>query len=451
MGLCGNPDKNIKRKKRKRKTSFGSGRNAGHRYRGNPKMESREIDWIVLQPEDDIDIPAPGTLIEVSRKTHEMWDTHGYIQEWMNPCVQEWWECGDNPIPKIEDADGDLLLFGVVPSPRQLVRTTVPFLSSPQLDELALRSEDKLTDVVPTNVSLANFVIELIQACTGNVKGVEKFSGIYNKALKAYQAAYKRFLKQGHKEAAARWLAWNFAIKPTLGDLQAILCSMDALYKKLNWLRNHNNKVVYLHYSRDLTDQVSIDGNEWFWGETLVNILKADPNNQLPNGAYSMGVRYSGGYTLKYQAHSKVFLSIPDRFLEGMKGLSVLWGAMQGFHNPVGIIWEAIPFSWLIDYFLSYRARLWQWRYDYNPYDAGVEVLEYGHSFHCKCSGEAAIYNRPFDHKHYSYGGFEYELYSRQKGLPFPEQTTLFRLPADWYHVSIIGAIVIQSGKTRRR
>lgn len=463
MGLCDTPDKIIKKRPpRKRKTSKGYGRNAGHRYRGKPKMEYAVIDWTKASVEVGnsvvVTIPAPTHTVGISNETHEMWDTHGYIQNWYNPLVKEDFRVGSLEVEPWKETftgpDGEteveLLNFNSTsPSIRDSIRATLPFLDNAEIDELSLRSEEKLSQVVDSEVSIANFIIELIQLCTGNVKSITRFSDVYSRAVKAYHEAYKRFLKQGHKEASARWLAWNFAIKPAIKDLKAILCSISSAYKKMKWLQDHNHKIVHLNYIRkDLADRIDFDPNEYVTGDLIANILCHTHPLMPNNGTFYQQIRFVE-IDVHYQARSKIFLEIPDKYLKGMYGMNTLWAAMQGLHNPVGIIWEAIPFSWLIDYFLSYRARLWQQMFDYNPYNEGVTVLGFGHSFRIKVVGDARIQNVVDDSTYHSYGQFKYVIKWRTAGLPQAESTTLFRVPDTWYQGSIIGALVI--GKHQRR
>lgn len=466
MGLCDSPDKVIKKAvkaSRRRRGHFNksasSGRNAGHRHRGKPKAEFGPVDWVVHQPADMVTIPAPSQTFTLAQPVlDEMWDTHGYLQKWYNPCVKEKLVSGVSPYPDISDSDGPLLTFGeTVISPRDYIRATVPFLSEVQIDELMLRSEQKLKSVVDTEVSLVNFIIELIQVCEGNVKAITKFGNIYKKVLERFQTELARLLKNKVKYASAKWLAWNFAIKPFIKDLQAILCGINHAYKKMAWLQRHNHKVVYLDYHRsDLADQVSFDPTEYIDAGPLFQILKADPNGVPPNGFYYMQVRYYD-YELQYHARSKNYLDIPEKYLEGMVGIQTLWSAMQGFHNPVGIVWEAIPFSWLVDYFLSYRARLFQSIFDYNPYNRAVTNLGYGHSYTLKVKCHPRIaYRHTVDGEEvidewYSYGATSYELYTRTEGLPKAGQSTLFRLPTSWYQLSIIGALGVGIHPGRRR
>lgn len=462
MAFCGNPDKLIKKRKpRKRKTSKSTGRNAGPRHRGRPKMEYKDVIPGMIQVDQPGDMVAPwtpGIPVPMSDgMVDEMWDTHGYIQNWYNPCIREKFVGPNTRLSPITDIDGPVVTFDATftPSMRDIVRNTFPFLDTAFLDELALRSEQKLSSVVDTTTSLANFIIELIQLCTGNVKSIERFKTIYERALAAYHKELRRLLRNRVKYVSAQWLAWNFAIKPALSDLRNIVCSVTDAYAKMKWLRDHNHKIVHQNYGRTgLEKEISWDPDEWFKGYCVCNIVKADPPGTLTNGGHWLCVKYDD-IKLSYNSRSKIFLDIPDKYLDGAVGMGYLWEAMMGLHNPVGIIWEAIPFSWLIDYFLSYRSRLFQQLYDYNPYNEGVTVLGYGHSFKFSAFGKVELrtYNAlvPEGFTRESIGRFQYSVYTRQAGLPFPEEATYFRVPSDWYKLSIIGAIGIGILPGRRK
>jgi hypothetical protein len=443
MSFCSDPDKPIKKKiDHKRKTSYGTGKNAGHRHRGQPILEVKEQDWGIDYSKGIIALPN-GTPIEAGNKSDEMWDTHGFIQNWYNPCVREkYYAGGSNQLDNISDEDGVILNFRFCyPSSRNALRSTVPFLTEAYLDELALRSVDKLSKVVTMNMSLVNFIIELIEVLEGNIKILKRFQKLYDKAIFLYKRELARLRKQGVKDQAARWLAWNFAIKPTLSDLKGLVCSSYLANKKMAWLRDHNHKLVELEYGVDVSDHVNFDPFEWVGGDARFTITHAHPPSSPANGPWHTEVQWRE-ISLKYNAKSRIFLDIPDIYLDGALGMGVLWSVMQGISNPVGIIWEAIPFSWLIDYFLSYRARLFQDMFDINPYNNGVTVMGYGHSFTLKATAEIRTIN---SESGWVIGGgpVQYELYSRRDGLPFPEQTTLFRNPWSWYHASLVGAIII--------
>lgn len=451
-GLCEDPSRQ-RPKTRKVRSQWKAGRHAGSRHRGKPKMAYGEHDWVVNQPEDGVLILTDGSLLEVSPETDEMWDTHGYLQNWYNPCTRELYKGIRYPLDPIVDIDGPVVTFNeVCPQIRQAIRDSLPFLEDSFLDELALKSEEKLSSVVDMEVSIVNFLLEAVEACHGNVRIIKRFQKLYAKGLVEYGRAYKRFIAQGHRHAAASWLSWNFAIKPTLKDLRALLCMYSSVFRRLQWLRKHNHKVCYKSYRRDVSDKlVGFNPDQWLVTTDLCAITRADPDGSLPpNGLYQMRHRIVSA-KMTYCAKSKFLLDLPDYLVDAGKGAGALWAAMNGITNPVAIVWEAIPFSWLIDYFLSERDRLFQRQYDFNPFNEGVKNCGYGHSFKIEVEVECEVWNTTHAYRHQFLGRVQYSLYSRRKGLPFPGQGQHFRLPWDLYHGSILTALTIGFLPHRRR
>lgn len=449
MSFCKPPGAKKKKKFRKRKPIHSTGLNAGHRERSLPKELKVACGWVVHQPDEAEGFLGPDELIWKNEKLSIMFDTHGFIQNWYNPVCHEKYNGAEYSIPTISDEDGPIVSFAKAPGFLQEVRGTIPFLSADELDELVLKSEEKLTDVVSAELDLFNFLRELIAFCSGNIKLIRRFSDLYTRMLEAFHAAYARLIKQGHKEAAAYWLAWNFAIKPFLADLRAILCQISSLHKKLDWLRRNNNKVIYQTYRREF--DLPVNQNEWIDGWLLGSILRSDPP-EMANGGYLTQLQYNS-VKLEYVARAKIHLKIPDHLLDDAHGgVGALWSALNGLTNPVAVVWEAIPFSWLIDYFLSYRARLFQRMYDFNPFNEGVHVLGFGHSFKWTAVLAGRVIRRTdVDTAIASAGRIDYILYRRESGLPYIEQIDLFRVPSDWYHGSIIGAVGLNHLPKRRR
>jgi len=340
------------------------------------------------------------------------------------------------------------------PSFRRIVRETLPFLTPEDLDELQLKSQEKLSSVVEATTSIANFFIELIEALGDIAKHIKNFEKLFEKIQKLFIQEFKRLLKQGKSEQEALWLAWNFTIKPTLGDLHAIFCSIYDAKKKLDWLRERNGKITELSYRRELGEKVPLSqdflGIE---GDSLCNVHIPLPEPQTyPDGTYQQQVLYTK-VTLAYHAMSLVKIDIPLEYLDPGKGLLYMWEALMGLHNPVGIIWEAIPFSWLADYFLSYRDRAFQRMFDYSVYNDYVTVMEFGHSFTLKAEGALRVeVLEPFPTiTHAQMGRFTYELKWRRSGIDLTSYVSHLRLPKDWYHLSMIGSIAVGFFRRRRR
>lgn len=415
-------------------------------------MESTPIDWFQVDPHAHITSLGPGTPIETSGKTEEMWDTRGYIQNWYNPVSHEKYFGLSHDLPDVPGTYSFGSVRGI--SLREDVRAALPFLSGAQLDELALKSEQALSSVVPDNFSIINFILELIGVLTLKMKVVRRFSDLYGRMRNAYSKALERYRRQGFEEARCRWLAWNFAIKPFIKDLQALLCSVSRAERQLEWLRRRNNQVTHLTYRREdlqSSNDLPIEWDPASYTQTrfLLGILGASDSSV--NGSYVIQVR-TVHLEVHYIARSAVKIHLPKWLLDDNKGLAHLWSAMQGLYNPVYVIWEAIPFSWLVDYFLSYRSRLFQQIYDDNPFDRNISVLGYGHSFRIVARGDARVYRLGGTNPgvFHELGGWEYEFYTRSAGLPKGE-AVYFRVPSNWYQWSMIAAVGIGMISTRRR
>lgn len=447
MGLCDNPVE--KKKKRKfRQPPKSSGQNAAHRYRTDPKIITQWSDWEIFQPED-LEHPVDPVLTSVPSKHQIMHDTHGFIQHWYNPICHEKYDGVNYSIPSIVDGDGTIVSFNNSPGFLEAFRATCPFLTPAQLDELALKSEQELVNIVVSKTDIFNFIREIIGVINGNLRVVKRFASLYERIAKAFDDAYKRLISQGHKETAAYWLAWNFAIKPFLSDLQDLLCAASALHKKMEWLRRNNGKVIYRTFTKEFDLPVDPD---WLNGANLVTVNKADPP-EMANGQYTQQLRYHS-VKLRYVARAKIRLNMPAHLLDGAHGgMGALWAAYHGLTNPVAVIWEAIPFSWLIDYFLSYRSRLFQVMYDFNPFNEGVEVLGFGHSFKLEAIALGRIGRiLPLLTEEWSPAErVDYSIYRREAGLPHSSQATYFRVPDNWYQLSIIGAVGVGRLPGRRR
>lgn len=379
-----------------------------------------------------------------------MWDTHGYQQNWFNPVVNEKYKGASYEMPSLADDEGTIVSFGEeTPQFRDLIRATYPGLTLAEIDDLEFQSVQHLSILVSQDMDLFNFLREIVEALHGNLKIVIRFRDLYTKMAAAFYDALQRARKQGLKEASSYWLAWNFAIKPFLSDLRTLLCSYQTTVKRLEWMKLKNHSIVYRTWGKKF--KPSFDPHLWLSGEPLFEITRTVPPGSI-RGAYVQQVRFSE-VEVSYLAHAKCRLDLPDYLLDNVRGVSSLWAAYQGLTNPVGVIWEMIPFSWLIDYFLSARTRLFQSMYDFNPFNSGLRVLEYGHTFHLKTKGAARVFNAAGNIVLSDAGGFEYDLYSRQSGLPQSEFHSYFRLPSDWYHLSIIGAVGTKflPGPSRRR
>jgi len=372
-----------------------------------------------------------------------MTDVIGLQQNWFNPVFHEKVTWDPFNVYNVTASGDDVLTFstGTV-SFLDEIRLNMPMPPVDTIDDLAAKSHDHFITAVDSSHSLLNFLVELIQALEGNLKNLQKAQSLIQAAIKAFRDAYAKALRDGLTQAASYWLAWNFAIKPTLKDIKAILCAVSQSQKRLDWLRKQNGKPTFVKwgakhfYTPDELPEIIID---WF------------PEYRLGRGALAVSDSWIRircvDYWIDYNSTGLVRFDIPPQFLEGIPGLGTVWAAYSGLYNPLKIIWEIIPFSWLIDWFMSYRTKLQAKLGDWSPLK-DAELIDSGHSFKSK-SEWIVEQTRDGGISWLFLSKVKYSAYIRHPGLP-EVQSSPFRVPLEWYNISILLSLVRQWW-TRRR
>jgi len=146
------------------------------------------------------------------------------------------------------------------------------------------------------------------------------------------------------KYLGKRWLAWSFEIKPLIADIQAFLESISAVRKRLLWLqKTAGTPTIVRKWWREHIDVP--EEPEFYFGPVPLGPYISFDAMRL----YSRSLQYS--YTVKYVVGCTIHhnVAVVDDFLNLTSGLL----AYFGFNRPLSIIWEAIPWSWLIDYFVK--------------------------------------------------------------------------------------------------
>jgi len=320
----------------------------------------------------------------------------------------------------------------------------------PWLEDFSAHAESHFTLAVDDKASLLNFIIEMIQMCEGNIKTLKGF-------LEAIPKCIARYAEYLYRNPAKFWLAWNFAIKPTVSDLRKFATSLSRARKRMEWLRNHNRKDTLIKY-RENEDETE----RTIWIPVSINEIPEDlsaPFYMLPldNLGQCPKLYVVCKYSIRFRpsAFASVRFDIPDEFLVGDLGTGIVWSAMQGLYDPVDVAWEATPFSWLLDYFLSEKTKLERFKqFALSPLSPGtinqsmftadvtfrgnIEwVMDWSHLGY---PGESQ--------KRWDAGDFQYRIYSRKPGLPKEGDWSLV-VPRTWYQLSILLALVFS--KRRRR
>lgn len=417
--------------------------------------------------------PNPVQYTCHSQQCYKKWqlmiDTHGYLEDDFNPCYHERF-VGVYDFPKDrtwQDSRGYLHSLETTfhPSLKDPIVDcrSIPLPIGTWLQDFSARAEYHYTVLVDTDDSLINFIIEAIELMEGNASLLERLKEGIEGALKAFR---RKFAETGNY-----WLSWNFAIKPTIADLKAMVQTYRRAEKRLKWLRsrNHKNtKVKYREGPREYTGtctfaMADITVDHPYFNPTPVLVGK--PPNQTwlewPDWLALVDeceVEYFARVNLSSWAWIR--FDIPDEYLDEVYGLGIVIAAMQGLYNPLAIGWEAVPFSWLIDWFRTESHKLRELlKSDVNPLGHAT-ILQTGWTLDMTIFGDlnyrvgmiadnGSIDSTP-PHEAWTKrpaGAFRYKLYNRQPGLP-DVSSSPFRIPWEWYNASILAALIQQ--KKRR-
>lgn len=210
------------------------------------------------------------------------------------------------------------------------------------------------------------------------------------------------------REAANLHLTWSFGIKPLVSDILASISTITSLHKHILWLRKNEGKFVPVRYRADLSKYGPVS--------RVVLPLDDSPWEHVEN--YS--ALYSAFARVKYNTKA-----LNDYEL-GLRSLIRSFGV----DNPLDIIWERIPFSFILDWFtdLSSLVR------SIPPKVVLPRVIQdVGHSI--KVTYGAKLYDMNFPaynvyaNAYSLVGEINRKYYRRERGLPLSYSGMNFGLP----------------------
>lgn len=251
-----------------------------------------------------------------------------------------------------------------------------------------------MTSEVPISVSLPNFLFELRE-----VKDlIPKLEG------------FMKSISGGYLNLQFGWL-------PMIGDIKKLLRSAEDARKRIAELKKLNKKVTKLHRSASLdlgfvpSSMPSYAKSQIPWGMS--------PETEAPPYLFSHGnvsaIKCIATVTLEVY-YDLSGLDAQDAFLKTM--LTSL-----GFCNAPKALWNAIPFSWLLEYFVNLDKILNA--FDNKPFEGQVLVKAAGTSIKTSAVIESGGYVAPSiqtclldeDVDFTVFQTYYVEQYSRQLGI----------------------------------
>lgn len=385
-------------------------------------------------------------------KTEFMTDTTGYLQSKFNPC-EHFKMLADFKPPSVGHVD----VYGYVPFnfqyPNEGEGLTVPSLI-PRLTELASPDLEWLDDfsaqaghhfrtLVEEDMSLANAIAELIKFCEGMLLKLLALKAKFVQVMKMYL-----FLLAKYPEKP--WLAFNFAIKPFFKDAITFIKSFRKAIKRLVWLLQRSGKDTFVQYRQDplieeLDDMVFPLPEEalpWFY-----QIVPWQHGHAIPVYVKLSSIKKASTPCALGMINFDASHLAPD-----LASLQKVWLQSMGMFNPVKIGWEALPFSWMIDWFISKRTQLQLEAASVVQGLNNATVKQTSWSLKVIIEAEVTLCYGPttvdprrpeYEPVWWPYGSFQYTHYVRAPGLPEPEVGP-FRVPLKWWNASILLALVSQ-------
>lgn len=228
-----------------------------------------------------------------------------FVEDRENPTR---WTYGGNFVPQFA---GDVI-FGVdadlcdpVPPPE---------VAGP----ISQRALINATRDVPMKVSIANFLWELKEGPKALLPRVQKWAS--------------------GKTPADLLLWWKFGIEPTIRDVKELLKIWASAVKRLDHLKKVNRRLVTIR---------THDGRAWCRGSD------GPPEDSLAkswNPLYPNLVSRRASHEVDVDITMQVYYD-----LQGLDGPLAFWNtlaASAGLANPAAIVWEGIPFSFVVDWFV---------------------------------------------------------------------------------------------------
>lgn len=195
----------------------------------------------------------------------------------------------------------------------------MPGPSQGTLSSYADKAFEKLWPQIPEQVSIANFAYEL-------------------REWKMLKPSFSKNLKES---VSGNFLSFQFGWLPLVGDLKKLYSLQETIQKRLQFLKDTSGKRVRVSCGGDIDPYGPV--------ETATNI--GDP----PVSHYRL--RYERqDYKGTWRCTGYIYHELEglDDSLTQLKAFS----AGLGLNNPISVVWNAIPYSFVFDWFTRFGSLL---------------------------------------------------------------------------------------------
>jgi hypothetical protein len=248
-----------------------------------------------------------------------------------------------------------------------------------------LRAFNAFNNQIPDTTSVPNFIWEL-----------REFKDLFD---------FKDEIKHPIKGRADNFLNYSFGWKPFISDLQKFTRIVDTVSNRLDFLRRNRNIDVRINYiEKNVRDF-----------ETIY------PYNHRPRFPDDPVTGYGNDFTLTQYQADFVASGLLNQNLDGLDDAWASWRAALaslGFNNPLKIWWNAVPFSFMLDWWFPIGEALG--RFAAQPFTGRWDVKSVTSSL-----TESAKFNVDLNWNHAAGGPFipsieeiQVKRYNRKVGIP---------------------------------
>lgn len=198
-------------------------------------------------------------------------------------------------------------------------------------------------------------------------------------------------LKRLRKQIAGDYLNWSFGWMPTFAELSGMWDLLGAFEKRLRDFKSRSGSTQVRHFKLPLEDLS--ESEDFLWH-------------------YEVKSRTRRITSREYNATMKFTYSISNLDLQysQLRGLADMLGLKFG----AAVLWELIPFSFVVDWFFNVGDYLSQFEKDY--LDSQVTIIDFCHSYKAKVEDTWTLSNRGSDAV--CFGTHTAEIYRRERTIP---------------------------------
>lgn len=225
---------------------------------------------------------------------------------------------------------------GLIPSSQEVIDTVAQLPQGP-VHNLCIAASNKFIQQVPTAVSILNFLIEL--------KDFKEFASGLRELLKLISHKgpknLKELLKGSGKALNSAYLEQNFNIAPFLSDIAKLINIVSTVDNRLKFLKDTRGRNVQVHFLRqDIVDR---------FPDFVRTFSSSYPGSRLSsicaNGHVDLVL---DSYSINFSATCTLYQNLIG-LDDGLAFWRGLWAAL-GVNNPAKVVWNALPFSFMLDW-----------------------------------------------------------------------------------------------------